>query len=145
MGRAAGVPVFGDAGPTRGRKGKGIAMGVFSRRVLGLLGSIGLLVSASGCVGIYDNSEKFLNDPVVGTSEIDVLKTYATPSFATASGDEKIFSYKVRDTKYIVLVGLYDGYDLIVRMQNGAVSEVHKVQRPKTFAIFNPWAWAVTD
>ena len=120
-------------------------MGVRISRAVWSTAVAAVLLVSTGCVGIYDNTEMFLNDPPVGMSETDVIKTYGTPSFVSTEGDTKILTYKVRDAKYIVLIGLYDGYDLIVRMQNGSVEETFKVQIPKAFALFSPWYWIVTE
>ena len=120
-------------------------MGVKKSRLVWLILVGAVLAASTGCVGIYDNTEQFLNDPPPGMVESEVLKTYGTPSFATDTSDGKILTYKVRDAKYIILIGMYSGYDLIVRMENGAVAETYKVSTPKSFALFNPWPWIVTE
>lgn len=120
-------------------------MGVRISRAIWSCAVVAVLFVLTGCVGIYDNTEMFLNDPPAGMSEVDVIKTYGTPAFISTTGDQKILTYKVRDAKYIVMIGLYDGYDLIVMMRNGSVEETFKVQVPKAFALFSPWNWIVTE
>ena len=107
--------------------------------------ALALLVALTGCVGFYNNSDQFLNPPATGMKELEVLKTYGTPQFASESGGDRILSYKVRDTKYILLFGQYEGYDLIVVFKDGAVVETYKVQIPKVFCLFQPWNWVVTQ
>jgi hypothetical protein len=97
----------------------------------------------TGCIGIYDNSDTFFKQPNVGMTESALLQNYGTPSFAgEADGVQKVYTYKVRDHKYIVLVGIYEGYDLVVTCSGGQVLQVDKVMRPKAFTLFNPVPWA---
>lgn len=120
-------------------------MGDFIRRFLLflLLGIVGGLLTA--CIGIYDNSENFLNPPGTGKEELSVLNELGTPSLATTVEDKKVYVYKVRDVKYIILVGLYEGYDLVITCRDGLVVESRKVPRPRAFTLFNPVPWAVPD
>jgi len=99
----------------------------------------------AGCVGTYNNSDNFLNPPAIGSEEIAVLKELGAPAFSTTAEDQKVYVYKVRDVKYIILVGLYEGYDLVVVCRDGAVIESKRVPRPKAFTLFNPLPWAVAD
>ena len=104
-----------------------------------------LTLFPTGCVGIYDNSARFFNVPKVGTSEVELLKDFGAPSFTTSAGSRKVHVYKVRDVKYIILVGIYEGYDLVVVVQNGRVEETKKVPRASAFTLFTPVPWAVAD
>ena len=114
-------------------------------RGLSIFCTLLLLVSLTGCIGLYDNSPLFLNDPAAGMSEADVIKNYGAPAFATSSGSETIYVYKVRKTRYVVLAGVYEGHDLVVRFNNGVVVETHKVANADALAILQPVPWAVTD
>lgn len=102
-------------------------------------------ISMSGCIGIYNNTDRFLNDPKPGMGEGDLIRTYGTPAFAGFAENEKIYSYKVRDTKYIVLVGIYEGYDLVVTCKNGVVTDTQRVKRPTSLTILQPMPWAVAE
>jgi len=118
---------------------------VVIRTAVILLGSCALLL-ASGCIGIYNNSDLFkYSGPQEGMAEIELLEKYGTPSFATDVGTQKVYMYKVRDNMYIILVGLFDGKDLIVTCEEGKVTKVNSVERPKAFSLFQPWNWADTD
>lgn len=112
------------------------------------LAAIGLLVGSvflSGCIGIYDNSALFFNLPREGTSEGTILRTYGTPDFAGFAENEKIYTYKVRKNQFIILLGMYEGYDMVVTCKNGEVASVDKVIRPKTFSLFYPTPWAEAE
>ena len=105
-----------------------------------------LALLAQGCVGIYDNTEKFLSPPKQGLPEADLLATYGFPDFTTGlDGGNKVYGYKVRDVKYIVLVGLYEGYDLLVTVERGAVKGTTNIPRSKALTIFQPIPWAETE
>lgn len=120
-------------------------MGDFLKRLLlyFLLGIAGVLLTA--CIGIYDNTENFLNPPGTGKEELSVLNELGNPSFSTIVEDKKVYVYKVRDVKYIILVGLYEGYDLVITCRDGLVVESRKVPRPSSFTLFSPVPWAVAD
>lgn len=105
-----------------------------------------LAVLGAGCIGIYNNTEKFLNQPKEGTSEAELLGTFGLPDFSSPlEGGGKVYGYKVRDVKYIILVGVYEGYDLLFTVQGGALKETKKIARPKAFTLFQPVPWAVSD
>lgn len=112
---------------------------------LRLMAIAGLLGLSTGCVGIYSNKELFLNEPAVGTSEVDTIKQFGAPDFNVETGANSVFTYKVRDVMYFILFGIYRGYDLVVVFENGLVNETHRVQRPKTVTLFQPVPWAVQD
>jgi hypothetical protein len=114
-------------------------------RTFTLLGLAALLIAMSGCVGVYDNSGRFLNDADVGETQADVIKRFGTPSFTTGSGAETVMTYDVRDNKYIILIGMYDGYDMVIVFKDGKVTETRKVQLGTRFALFSPWNWIVAD
>ena len=103
------------------------------------------LISACGCVGIYGNTKRFLNPPTAGMKEIDMIKAYGEPSFATEIEDQKVYTYSVRDVRYIVVVGLYKGYDLVVVCRDGYVIEVKKISRNDSLALFQPVPWVVPE
>jgi hypothetical protein len=99
-----------------------------------------------GCVGIYDNTGRFMSPPKEGLTEAELITTYGAPDFTqTVEGGAKMYVYKVRDTKYIVLVGVYDGHDLVVTVVGGKVKETKQIARAKSLALFQPIPWAVTD
>jgi len=99
----------------------------------------------SGCMGFYKNSDNFLNVPKTGEQEIVILNELGIPSYSTSVEDKKVYCYRVRDVKYIILVGIYDGYDLIITCRDGVVVESKRVPRPRTFTLFSPVPWAVAD
>lgn len=109
---------------------------------LACLGVIAASALLAGCIGQYDNSPIFLNAPKEGMTEGTVLRTYGTPDFAGFAENEKIYTYRVRKNQFIILVGLYEGYDMVVTCKNGEVSSLDKVIRPKTFSLFYPTPWA---
>lgn len=104
-----------------------------------------ITVIFTGCVGSYNNTHNFLNPPATGDEELSVLKEFGTPSFATTVEDQKIYTFKVRDVKYMVCIGLYEGYDLVVICRDGMVVETKKVPPPKSFSLFYPVPWAVAE
>lgn len=104
-----------------------------------------LALPLTGCIGIYDNSERFMSQPGIGTDEVTMLKTYGTPDFVGFVEDKKVYTYKVRNNKYIILVGDYQGYDLVIVCESGQVKEVTRVNRPKGFALLNPVPWAEVE
>ena len=111
---------------------------------IGMLFFLLVMVFLSGCMGFY-NSENFLNPPATGSEEIAVLKELGCPAFSTTVEDQKVYVYRVRNVKYIILVGLYEGYDLVVICRDGMVVDTKKAPRPSTFTLFNPVPWAVAD
>lgn len=118
--------------------------GVNVRSALGAaLMACGILF-VGGCVGINDNTRTFLNPPAPGMLEIDLLTSFGAPHYAGFAENQKVYIYKVRNHKYIVLVGIYEGYDMVVVCDGGEVTEVVKVERPTTFALLQPMPWAET-
>ncbi len=115
------------------------------RRVMsGLILSSVMLVS-SGCIGIYNNSELFLNPVEKGMSEEEILQKYGNPAYSGFAEDKKVYIYEVRNNRYIVAFGQYEGYDLVITCEAGEVIQVDKVQRPESFVLFQPVPWAETD
>lgn len=103
------------------------------------------MLMLGGCLGIYDNTDTFLNSPAVNSGEVDLLKNYGTPAFAGRAEDRTVYTYKVRDVMYIICVGIYKGYDMVVVVRDGRVEDVKKVTRPTSFVLFQPIPWAVAD
>ncbi len=120
-------------------------MAIRLRNIAWLLSLAGVLFLLSGCIGFYGNTKRFLQPPTEGMEEIEMLKQFGEPSFCAVVEDQKVYSYKVRDVKYIVLVGTYNGYDLIVVCRDGRVIEVKKMPRNRGFTLFTPPAWTVAD
>ncbi|HPB30151.1 MAG TPA: hypothetical protein PLB62_01720 [Candidatus Sumerlaeota bacterium] len=110
-----------------------------------ILSVLCLAVLLTGCIGIYNNQDNFLNPPETGAPEINMLNSLGAPQFSTTVEDQKVYVYRVRNVKYIVLVGLYEGYDLVVICRDGMVVQTKRVPRPKAFTLFNPLPWAVAD
>ncbi len=107
------------------------------------MGTLAIVAAlGAGCVGVYNNRPHFMTEPQIGMSEADLIKRYGTPSFSGFALDQKIYTYKVRDNKYIVLVGLYEGYDLVVVCEGGEVKEIARAPRPTTLTILHPAPWA---
>ena len=115
------------------------------RSITCVLGLAALLFSLSGCIGFYGNTTRFLQPPTEGMEEIDMIKQYGEPSFCTVVEDQKVYSYKVRDVKYVVVVGLYNGYDLVIVCRDGRVIEVKKIDRNQSFSLFQPVPWAIEE
>lgn len=103
------------------------------------------VLSLSGCIGIYDNSKLFQPTPQVGMTELEVLKQYGTPSYSGFVGDNAVYTYKIRDNKYIVLFGMYEGYDLVLTCDNGQVVSIDRAERSNAFTLFNPVPWAESE
>jgi hypothetical protein len=99
----------------------------------------------AGCIGIYDNSVQFELQPAKGLEETEVLKRYGSPEFAGYVENKQVYIYKIRDNRYYVLYGVYEGYDLVITCENGVVTDVSKVERPKAMTLFNPVPWAEAD
>lgn len=99
----------------------------------------------SGCIGVYNNSKQFLNNPENGMAEGDLIRQYGTPAYSGFVENEKLYTYKVRDNKYMVLVGVYEGYDLVVTCRNGVVTNTRRVERPQAFSLLYPTPWAEAE
>ncbi|MCB2156375.1 hypothetical protein KQI84_15990 [bacterium] len=117
----------------------------FARRTIQLIAAAVLAISLTGCIGIYDNSELFRPAPHQGMDELAMLQSYGTPTFTTFVEDQKIYTYKVRENMYIILLGIYDGYDLVVVCEDGRVREITKVDPPKRFSLISPVPWSDTE
>lgn len=104
-----------------------------------------LIVSLSGCVGLYGNTTRFLQPPTEGMEEIEMIKQYGEPSFSTIVEDQKVYCYKVRDVKYLVVVGIYEGYDLVIVCRDGRVIHIKKIDRNRCFSLFQPVPWAIEE
>jgi hypothetical protein len=98
----------------------------------------------TGCIGIYNNSNLFQLSPNEGLDEVELLKRYGAPDFSGYVENRQVYVYKVRNNRYIVLFGLYEGYDMVVTCENGVVRNVSRVERPQAFALLNPVPWAET-
>lgn len=107
------------------------------------LAGTGILMA--GCIGIYDNTAHFSPGPHKGMDELTLLQNYGTPAWQGFAEDKKVYTWKVRDNMYIVVAGVYDGYDLVVTVENGEVSDVRRAPRPKALAIFSPLPWAEAE
>jgi len=121
---------------------------IFNRSVftkLGALAALCMMPLLTGCVGLYNNTANFREMPREGMAEIDMIRTYGAPDFTTFVEDQKVYVYKVRDTKYIILVGIYDGYDYVITTDNGRIVHVERVDAPNTLAILQPLPWAVRN
>ena len=110
-----------------------------------ILGLAILVFSLSGCIGFYGNTTRFLQPPSEGMEEIEMIKQYGEPSFSTVVEDQTVYSYKIRDVKYLVVVGIYKGYDLVIVCLDGRVIEVKKIDRNQSFSLFHPAPWAIEE
>ena len=117
----------------------------FISRSLKVAAVIGGILTFTGCFGTYSNTSLFYNDPASGMEEIKLLQQYGTPAFATNIEDRKVYTFAVRDNSYIVCVGTYSGYDLVVVCRDGLVVETKRVPRPSAFTLFTPVPWAESD
>ena len=115
------------------------------RIILPLLAALGIMFLSAGCVGVYKNTDVFAIQPHEGMSEVEMLQSFGAPHFSAYVEDQKIYTYKVRDNKYIIAVGVYDGYDMVVTCQNGTVKKVGRVERPRSFSVLFPTPWAETE
>ncbi len=120
-------------------------MAIRLRNIGWLLSLAGVLFSLSGCIGFYGNTKRFLQPPTEGMEEIAMIKQFGEPSFCAVVEDQKVYSYKVRDVLYVVLVGIYSGYDLIMVCRDGRVIEVKKMPRNRSFTLFWPIPWTVAE
>ena len=115
------------------------------RMAIRLVAVVGLAATLTGCIGVYNNSDLFTPAPYQGMDELAMLKGYGTPDFTTFVEDQKVYTYKVRDNLYVILVGVYDGYDLVVVCEDGQVRETTKVEAAKRFSLFSPVPWSDTQ
>lgn len=109
---------------------------------LKLITLVFLATALSGCIGIYNNSKVFRSKPYVGMTEMEVLEEYGNPDFSGFVEDNKVYIYEVRDNKYIILIGIYEGYDLVVTTNDGEVVNVAEAPRPEAFSLLGPVPWA---
>jgi hypothetical protein len=118
-----------------------------SRRPAAWLAGIALAAALplSGCIVIYDNSLQFELQPGKGLEETEVLKRYGAPEYAGFVENKQVYIYKIRNNRYYVLFGVYEGYDLVITCENGVVTDVSKVSRPSAMTLFNPVPWAEAD
>ena len=114
--------------------------GIFKLAAIGLLAT-----SLAGCIGIYNNSKVFRSKPYLGMTEMEVLQEYGNPGYSGFVEDNKVYIYEVRDNKYIILIGIYEGYDLVVTCNNGEVVDVKEAPRPEAFSFLSPLPWAESD
>ena len=103
------------------------------------------LITLTSCVGIYDNTKRFMNLPAEGTDELQMIREYGSPDFTTTVEDQKVYTYKVRKVGYYVVVGIYEGYDLMVVCRDGRIVESKKIPHHNSFTIFQPVPWSVAD
>lgn len=114
-------------------------------RTLKAAAALAACATLSGCIGMYSNTSLFYNDPASGMEEVKLIQQYGTPSFSTNIEDRKVYTFKVRDNNYYILLGAYSGYDLVVVCRDGLVVETTRVPRPSAFTLFTPVPWAETD
>ncbi len=111
-----------------------------------LLALAPILLSLTACISIYDNTSRFqATPPREGMSEVELLQKCGAPDFAGFVEDQKVYVYKVRDSKFIIAVGQFAGYDLVVTCKGGAVKNVQQVSRGQTTCIFTPAPWIGMD
>ncbi len=104
-----------------------------------------VLAGATGCIGIYNNTDLFIGGPHMGMDEKTLIDTYGTPAWQGFVEDKKIYTYKVRDNKYILFLGVYEGYDLVVTVEDGKVKDSKRADIAESFTLFSPLPWAITD
>lgn len=117
-----------------------VSKSMMRRMALGVLAAA--VLPMTGCVGIYKNSDRFFNLPATDSPENKLMETYGIPDVVTKQEEKTVYGYKVRDNKYIICVGIYDGFDVLVTCEKGKVVGVTKLQRPQTFTLFQPIPWA---
>lgn len=115
------------------------------KRIALMLALAATVTVFGGCFAMYDNTKTFLNQPAEGLSEGDMIRTYGAPAYSGTAENQKIYVYKVRDNKFILIVGVYEGYDLAVTCENGQVAEVSRIERPKALTLFGAIPWAETE
>ena len=109
------------------------------------LAGLFIVLTLTGCIGIYDNRGLFDLPPKEGMEEIEMIRSYGAPDYSDYVEDQKVHVYKVRENRYIILIGLYAGYDLVATCENGVVIDVGRVERPWSFSLFQPVPWAETN
>jgi len=109
--------------------------------VMRTIAAIAFMLSLSGCVSIYSNSNQFDPAPHVGMTEMDLIQTYGAPDYAGFVEDQKIYVYKVRDSKFIIALGQYNGYDMVITTKGGIIKDTRRLPRGQavTFLYAAPW------
>lgn len=102
---------------------------------------IGLLFVSFGCIGTQMATDVFLNQPVPGTSEVDLIKTYGMPDYSLSSGATSVHVYQVPERQYYVLYGWSEDVDMVVVCRDGQVAEVKNVRTSESMAILQPATW----
>lgn len=115
------------------------------RRAITIVSLCTAMLGATGCFGTYSNARIFAMEPTQGMQELALVHTYGMPDWSSEIEDSKVYVYRVRDNRYVVLVGLYEGYDLIVTCRDGEVADVRRMQRPKALTVFQPLPWAESN
>lgn len=104
---------------------------------------VALIATSVGCIGITKNTDRFLNPPSPGMTEVETVMNFGAPDFSTRSGDSAVFVYKLIDRAYYVAYGYSDDIDMVVVFKNGKVTEVKKLKASSGMALFQPSTWNI--
>ncbi|MBI1783621.1 hypothetical protein HYR69_00630 [Candidatus Sumerlaeota bacterium] len=112
-----------------------------ARRVAGFATASAFALALTGCISSYSNTARFTQPPHPGMPETEMLQRFGAPDYSGFVEDQKIYVYKVRDSKYIIIVGQYSGRDIVVTAKGGVVRSVQEVPRGEcmTFLYAAPW------
>ncbi len=102
-------------------------------------------VSLTGCVSTYSNTQRFSQPPHPGMTELAMLQKFGAPDFMGFVEDQKVYVYKVRDSKYIIAVGQYSGRDLIITVKGGVIKSVEDTPRSQSVTFFYAAPWMGRD
>ena len=100
-----------------------------------------LLATSVGCIGISKNTDRFLNPPTSGMTEVEMVMQFGAPDFSTRSGDKAVYVYKIIDRAYYIVFGYADDLDMVVVLEGGKVKEVKKLKAGTGMAILQPNTW----
>lgn len=114
-------------------------------RGLALLGVLAAGVLFSGCVSVYSNTKRFDPAPHVGMTEMDLILTYGAPDYAGFVEDQKIYVYKVRDSKFIIALGQYNGYDMVITTKGGIIKDTRRLPRGQAVTLLYAAPWMGHD
>jgi hypothetical protein len=89
----------------------------------------------TGCISTYSNMNRFASSPHIGMGEAELIQKYGAPDYV----------YRVRDNKFLLGVGQYAGYDLVITTKGGVVRSTHSVLRGQSVTFLHPAPWMGMD
>lgn len=101
--------------------------------------------SLTGCVSIYSNAKRFDPAPHVGMTEMDLIQNYGAPDYSGFVEDQKIYVYKVRTSKFIIALGQYSGYDMVIMTKGGVIKDTRRLPRGEAVSLIYAAPWMGHD